>query len=239
MEPGASGAPSSSVICLIFSRFPMLTCASTIQNLKTSLLLKLPPEIRVKIFRLLYSPRSVGVCYRNGDRVDTSFLRKSDGIGSAIPTAFQLTCRHIFQDYQLAELSLIPYMNSTFTFEDFEVMKTWLQGLKPAQKRAVRTLILPYKLQPEVLESLTGLQKAYIIRPRFRACEKLSRREKRDWWNDSFDHIKKEWASRGLTLKVLTRVRGVSNRSTNPNSSSHCSRIRVYTTVCPNRHRSR
>ena len=49
-----------------------------------------------------------------------------------------------------------------FSFDYADTMKRWLRQLKSVQKRALRSLVLPYSVADMYVKPLTGLEVVYV-----------------------------------------------------------------------------
>ena len=148
-------------------------------NQKTRLI-RLPPEIRQIIFKLVVGSRNIlideawksslerdcGLCYRS--RFDNVGLSRYNYWTKAIEqpeplSPIRLLCRQIFFD-----TFFLPYSMNIFTFYEECHLNLWRRGLQMEHQRAVRTLLLDMDDNSclsamKVVESFKGLRDLYLV----------------------------------------------------------------------------
>ena len=161
----------------------MADLSSSIErNATTSPLLRLPPEIRNRIFHFVLGGEHIHV-FRDYQRQGTTNGRRprsldkrgywclyntTAGIGASDEDKWKhfysikllLVCRQIY-----AEACLLPYALNIFSAYNATVLRSaFLPSLKPCQRRALRSLAIKWSWKPavRVANSMDGVKEVYV-----------------------------------------------------------------------------
>ena len=132
-----------------------LISSSMNRNYSASSFLRLPPEIRAQIYRLVLGGRQLWIDH-TGSKVEIhkasgqwyhrwgKFYHDTDrGINHSMKLEVHLlrVCRHIY-----TETALLPYALNNFTFKDESVRKLFEQSARPGKKRAQKKAVGKYEI---------------------------------------------------------------------------------------------
>ncbi len=191
-----------SAVLFVFVLHADMFWDSARQNKNSSPFLRLPCDIKIKIYTLVLGNRHLRIDYqphvhrwrqKNYERFkehipgglydsvaeplisqsigsckerDHHYNRPHRRSGNRVVQAFSInrTCRQIYDDTKL-----LYYELNTFSFDNDWAMKKWMKTLAPVQKRAIRYLVLPQKLDlaKYISKDLSGLRTVYIELARF------------------------------------------------------------------------
>lgn len=162
----------SALIPVRLSRESLLTHSSMIRNYSTSPFLRLPPEVRVRIYGLVLGGKQLWIGH-NGSYLElvasektipgqdaqleqfTQWLHRCGNLyhSSADPSISPLTIGNVIHLGLLrvcrqiyTETALMPYTLNTFTFSDDSTRKSFEQSARPGKKRVQKKAVGKYKI---------------------------------------------------------------------------------------------
>ena len=122
------------------------------RNASTSRLLRLPPEIRLRIYKHVFGGQRLWMGFRGPQynhnpttHLGGRFYHFNMVKGSDRQLGLRLlrVCRQIF-----TEAALLPYALNEFTFESQEARRQFVKSMRPGKKQIVRKAIGAYHILP-------------------------------------------------------------------------------------------
>ena len=122
------------------------------RNASTSLLLRLPPEIRLRIYKYVFGGQRLwmdfhGPQYKDCDEMHLGgrfyHFDMTKGLDRKLDFRLLRVCRQIF-----TEAALLPYALNEFAFESQLARREFEKSVRPGKKQVVKKAIRAYSILP-------------------------------------------------------------------------------------------
>ena len=122
------------------------------RNASTSRLLRLPPEIRLRIYEHVFGGQRLWMGFRGPQYKDNCtthlaghfyYFNMVKGSDRKLGLRLLRVCRQIF-----TEATLCPYSLNEFTFESQKARRKFVKSMRPGKKQIVRKAIKAYHILP-------------------------------------------------------------------------------------------
>ena len=138
----------------LFQRHGVVPAAQTDimnRNASVSPFLRLPPEIRLQIYKLVLGGQrlwidfdgSMGGMYYGGDSPKSMHTSTFNGRPQGFDISILRLCRQVF-----TETALLPFALNKFAFQDDIVRRAFERSARPGKKRAQKKAVGEFKIMP-------------------------------------------------------------------------------------------